>query len=276
MRALLLLFLLAAAGPAIGQTNSGFERVAVPQLAGHPVAADPTLAGYSFKPAGAGPFATIILMHGCDGLGWRTPTRASWTLEKSYAERYVGQGYAAFVLDSFAPRRIGNACGEPTRVSPEQRAWDAFAAADLLVSTGVADRGRLVLQGNSHGGWSTLVALEAGRWSAPQRFAAGIALYPYCDDRSHFARGFSAPILILIGDADDWTPAPLCRRLADRVAHAAGGPPLALQIFAGATHAFDFPLEARVNRQGHHMQYDAAATAASLRLIDGFLAAQLH
>lgn len=268
--ALLLAFLLLAASPA-GAQIGGFERLPIPQIAGHPIASDPTVMGYLFKPAGAGPFATVLLLHGCDGLGWATPQRTSWRLQRSYAERYVGQGYAALVLDSFAPRRLATICGDSQRVTGAQRAWDAFAAAALLVARGVAHPARLVLQGDSHGGYATLVALEQGRWSPRWPFAAGIAFYPSCDNASHFARGFSAPLLILIGDADDWTPAPPCRALADRLAQA-GGPPLRLEIFPGATHAFDFPLPARVNQLGHHMAYDAAATEASWALIDGFLA----
>jgi dienelactone hydrolase len=272
--AALLSLLLLAASPAQAQIG-GFERLPVPQIAGHPVKSDPTIMGYLFKPAGAGPFATALLMHGCDGLGWATPQRTSWKLQRSYAERYVAEGYAALVLDSFAPRRLATICGDAQRVTAVQRAWDAFAAADLLVARGVADPARLVLQGDSHGGYTVLVALEQGRFAPPHRFAAGIAFYPSCDNATHFARGFAAPLLILIGDADDWTPAPPCRALADRLRQAPNGAPLRLDVFPGATHAFDFPLPARVNKLGHHMAYDAAATAASLALIDRFLAEQV-
>ena len=274
MRRPFLLLLALLAGPA-GAAEEPFERLAVAQIAGHPVADDPPVTGYLFTPAGAGPFAAMVLLHGCDGLGWETRARVSWTLQKSYAERHVAHGYAALVLDSFAPRHVDNVCGDGLRVSPQRRAWDAFAAAALLVQRGIADPARLVLQGDSHGGFTTLLALERGRFAPPQRFAAGIAFYPTCDSVTHFARGFVAPLLILIGEADDWTPAAPCRALAERLAQS-GGPPLALHIFPDATHAFDFPLGPRVNRLGHHMQYDEAATAASWRSIDAFLAAQVQ
>jgi dienelactone hydrolase len=257
----------AAAQPA------GFQRLVIPQIeAGKPVIADPPVAGYLFKPDGEGRFPAVILMHGCDGLGWGTAAKASWVLLKSYAERYRAQGYAALVLDSFAPRRVGYACGEPTRVTPVQRAWDAFSAARQLVALGIADPDRLVLQGDSHGGWSTLMALARGRWSLPEHFAAGIAWYPYCGG---FQNGFGAPLLILIGEADDWTPAALCRSLADRLKRANSPPEPQLALFPGATHAYDFPLGPRTNRLGHRMAYGADATAASWRLIESFLAAHV-
>jgi dienelactone hydrolase len=48
-----------------------------------------------------------------------------------------------------------------------------------------------------------------------------------------------------------------------------------VEIFPGATHAFDFPLPARTNRLGHFMTYDATATEASWQAIDAFLAAPI-
>jgi dienelactone hydrolase len=46
-----------------------------------------------------------------------------------------------------------------------------------------------------------------------------------------------APVLILIGDKDDWTPAEACRKLAD--AARAAGQPVAVKIYPGAHHSFD-------------------------------------
>ena len=56
--------------------------------------------------------------------------------------------------------------------------------------------------GFSHGGWAVLKAVLARPGARP--FAAAVALYPGCDPPN-------APLithtLILIGQADDWTPA---------------------------------------------------------------------
>ncbi len=113
--------------------------------------------------------------------------------------------------------------------------------------------------GGSHGGSTTLATLtklspeiEARR---PGDFAAGIALYPGCGDRygawsvvraggdpgpvTDYKGTYepTAPLLILIGGADDWTPAEYCRVLAER--SAAAGFPVAIKIYAGARHSFD-------------------------------------
>ncbi len=184
--------------------GAGFDKLTIPLLAeGKPDKADSAVTGYLFRPQGAGPFPAVILLHGCDGLEWERPQRAGWRLLSGYAARYVAHGYAALVLDSFQPRGVANACGDPMTVSARRRAWDAYSAAADLVALGYAEKDRIVLQGESHGGWTVLVALERDRWQAPVHFAAGIAWYPSCPR----VDGFLAPVLILIGDSDDWTPA---------------------------------------------------------------------
>ena len=250
----------------------GFDIVSIPLIAeGKPDAADSAVTGYLFRPEGGGPFPAVVIMHGCNGLDWLISGTPGWALFQRYAARYVAHGYAALVLDSFEPRGVGNICGSPMSVSPVRRAWDAVSAARWLGARQDIDKRRLVLQGDSHGGWTTLVALYSNRAPAPVRFAAGIAFYPYCPEH---APGFSAPLLVLVGGSDDWTPAAQCSAMVAHVARQSGSA-VALKIFPGATHAFDFPLPARTNRLGHFMTYDAAATEASWQAIDAFLAAHV-
>ena len=59
-----------------------------------------------------------------------------------------------------------------------------------------------------------------------------------------------APLLILIGESDDWTPAEPCRKLTEIARQA--GYPVSIKVYPGAHHSFDnkFPLRynpARVN-----------------------------
>jgi dienelactone hydrolase len=253
--------------------ETGFRSVTIPLIAeGKPDARDSAVTGYLFTPEGSGKFPAVVLMHGCNGYDWQVRGQPGWMLAKTYARRYVAHGYAALVLDSFEPRGVYNACGQPMRVGPMRRAWDALSAARWLGTLSTIDRDRLVLQGDSHGGWTVLVTLQAGLWHLSEHFAAGIAFYPYCYDVS----GFSAPLLILIGDADDWTPAGRCRQMVAALHSAGKDGTVELKIFPGAYHAYDFPIPARTNALGHFMRYDAAATAASWQAIDAFLAAHLR
>jgi dienelactone hydrolase len=46
-----------------------------------------------------------------------------------------------------------------------------------------------------------------------------------------------APLLILIGEIDDWTPAEPCRKLTEAAEQA--GYPVSVKIYPGAHHSFD-------------------------------------
>src|SRR5207237_6664330 len=97
----------------------------------------------------------------------------------------------------------------------------------------------------SHGGATTLVTLgvrgddrEPLAQEKRNGFKAGIALYPGCGR----PRGSStyqpvAPLLILNGEYDDWTPAAPCQKLAD--AAKAAGYPVTIKVYPGAHHSFD-------------------------------------
>jgi dienelactone hydrolase len=108
---------------------------------------------------------------------------------------------------------------------------------------------------------ATIVDAPSGAGRGDHGFAAAIALYPNCGwsfgewkvkranapDRRivDYSGAFKpqAPLLILIGALDDWTPAEPCRQLA-KAAQAAGYP-VELKAYLGAHHAFDSPAPLR-------------------------------
>jgi dienelactone hydrolase len=88
-----------------------------------------------------------------------------------------------------------------------------------------------------------------------------------------------APVLLLVGEADDWTPAPPCAELAARTGDAL----LELRLYPGAHHDFDAPdMKLRV-RSGvgatasgtATLGTDPAAREDALRRVPAFLAARL-
>ena len=201
------------------------------------------------RPEGAGPFPAVVLMHDCSGLGPRSSGAPG-----RWARVLVGRGYLVSMPDSFTPRGVPDGvCTGGVRgidVSHERRARDAYAAlADLRARPDVDGR-RIGLMGGSHGGSTTLVAMQADGGAAPPAadgpgFAAAVALYPRCAVRGALRGDASgvyravAPLLILIGDKDDWTPAEPCRQLVEAAARA--GSPVAIKIYPGAHHSFDSP-----------------------------------
>jgi dienelactone hydrolase len=215
------------------------------------------------RPDGEGPFPAIVVMHDCSGLGPR-----SSGAPRRWSQDLVQQGYVVLIPDSFTPRGFSDGvCTIPgmqtTSASGYARAADAYGALAALRALPFVDAKRVGVMGNSHGGWTVLAAMVAqpGEESALAQakrsgFSAALALYPSCSARyggwstsrekgTRFGPVVSyngtyqplAPLLILTGEKDDWTPAEPCRRLAE--SSRAAGYPVEIKIYPGAHHAFD-------------------------------------
>ena len=221
------------------------------------------LAGRLVKPDGDGPFAAVILLHGCDGMD----------LDSDWVRRdWGGWGYGFLELDSFGPRGVTEACTNYLAVSPTIRARDAHAAQAYLAALPFVDPARIAVLGWSHGGITVLEAIANPYLNEPPRadpFAAAVAFYPYCPLKLVKP---DAPLIVLIGDADDWTPVNRCRSMELR---GDALPPYELVIYPGATHAFDWPA-APETYFGYHLRYDRAAGDDAYRRVRAFLASHLN
>ncbi len=216
--------------------------------------------GFLTRPSGDGPFPAVVLLHGCSGLPPSLSRMGEW------AEWYRARGWVSIILDSFGPRGVASVCGT-NEVNPYDRAGDAYAALAYLADLPFVRKDQVVIQGLSHGGWTVLRALEDLMYGAqPLRFAAGIAYYPVC---SGIRRPLYAPSIVLIGELDDWTPAPPCRSLHERTRE--DPHPIDLTVYPGAYHSFDFPGSQRVNQYGKVLAHSAAATTDAERRVDEFL-----
>ena len=229
----------------------------------------------TLKPDGTGPFPAVVIMHDCSGLGPRlsgAPMR--------WARELVQSGYVIVMPDSFTARgHAGGVCTNASLsridVAPARRVADAYAALAYLRTLPYVDGSRIGIMGGSHGGSTTLATVVAPeRESEPLAqekrlgFSAAVALYPGCAARLGGWRALRqaggsgpitsyvgvykpvAPLLILIGENDDWTPAEPCRKLVEIAREA--GYPVSIKIYPGAHHSFDsnFPVRydpARVN-----------------------------
>lgn len=70
-----------------------------------------------------------------------------------------------------------------------------------------------------------------------RRFAAHVALYPYCSDRYTAAHVTGAPLLFRLGGRDDSTPAEACRGYAEWFKTA--GAETTVVTYASSYHDFD-------------------------------------
>jgi dienelactone hydrolase len=191
------------------------------------------------RPDGAGPFPAVVIVHDCSGLGPRSSGAPG-----RWAKELVARGYVVVMPDSFTPRgHPDGVCTTPvaqrrTDVTPAQRARDAHGALAYARGLPDVDGKHVGIIGGSHGGTTTLNAMMApedtGAGDKRGGFAAGVALYPRCVADVYRP---VAPVLILIGEKDDWTPAEPCRKLAE-VSRAAGQP-VTIKIYPGAHHSFD-------------------------------------
>ena len=252
---------------------------------GAPVTIEATL----IRPAGPGPFPAVVQLHGCAGVEAQSFRWARW-----FAER----GYAALVVDSFGPRRARSDCRSgPDDPPVTARFDDAFGALRYLQSLPEVRADRVAAIGWSQGGVYAMAvingpSLERARargvalptiGSTTGGFAAGIGVYPGgCF--SLVGERVIRPLLVLIGEADDWTPAAKCREMVE--AMRSRGADATIVTYPGAYHYFDvegqkLELQAQVendNRPGGFgatVSYQADAAADAYRRVEDFLARHL-
>jgi len=222
------------------------------------------------QPDGTGPFPAVILLHGCGG-----PTSG----EKLWAERLRGWGYLVLRVNSFAARGLKRVCGGGI-LRPEERVPDALGALAYLRTRPDVDPRRIAVMGWSHGGSATLATLNNAPEEPAEGFRAAVAFYPYCRQMRPWRT--KTPTLILIGEADDWTPAVPCQALADRQRRA--GFDVTQVTYPGAHHVFDNPLLGPDQRRapdalggrGATLQYNPAAADDSRVRVRDFLAKHLQ
>jgi dienelactone hydrolase len=230
-------------------------------------------------PAGAGPFPTVILFHGCGG-------------KRAFLSRYVARAAAAGVMavsvDSFTPRGIGRARAislvcTGLELPGWQRAGDVLASLWGVKQMPNVDPARIVLAGWSHGAWAIMDLMtmplarpgEAGLADPDGALAGGLAglwlTYPYCGPGAlsqlrPWRR--AADIFAILGERDIVAHPPLCRR-ALRTAERAGSR-VETWLALGATHAFDEDGAAL-----SPYRFDAALAAEAEARFAAFLTAKL-
>lgn len=232
------------------------------------------LAGSFDKPAGPGPFPVVVLLHGCGGNDTYAKHRS-----EVWGELLHQQGYATLIIDSFRARGYTSVCNNGALVPFRERAKDIYAAAYVLAARPDVRPDRIAAMGFSHGGGTVLDAAVAWddlrpwreRLATRGKLVALIGFYPGC--RETREQDFTLPVLILVGDADDWTPASNCLKRTG--ASAPGVPPLRLKVYPGAFHDFDVdgPAHTVIN---HRLAYDPAATQDARVEVVNFLKQYLN
>jgi dienelactone hydrolase len=255
------------------------ERVSFPSFDGAgnaPV----VLSGYFFA-AATSPAPAIAMFHGCGGAYDKRGDLSRRMRE--YAELFNGLGMHVLVVDSLTARYEKELCTQRTgtrRVTQANRRLDALGAIAYLADRADVDAKRIGMIGWSNGGSTVLSASNLHHRdvaAAIVKPAFAIAFYPGCE--SDLKRGYSpaAPLLMLVGQLDDWTPSAPCVALATSVTEMR--PEIA--VYPGAWHGFDSDAPVRVRKdvpnganpgQGVHVGGNPAAWRASRDRVVRFLA----
>ena len=226
------------------------------------------LDGIITKPEGEGPFPAVVLLHDCFGLD-ETNSR-----DNAWVDRLVKWGYATFQVDSFRPRGISIICNKIWSIAAMigKRAQDAYEAKSYLAKLSFVDPNRLAVMGWSHGGASVLEAITKSI-ADDNPFTAAVSFYPGC--YKHQANSplnqAKSPILIMIGEKDDWSPVDDCINFmpTEKTNHEA-----ILKIYPEAYHDFDDEGMDKVY-ESHRLLYNPLATKDSIGQVKKFLSKYL-
>lgn len=181
----------------------------------------------------SGPIPVMVIMHGSGG--------PRYDREYRYAGELNKEGIGAAVLDSFAPREVRGNAAQQQRVASLTMVGDVYALLNLLTSHPRVDPHRIGVMGFSRGGSVTVFALDEQVRGAlavgNARFAVGVAFYPGCMMYLRRPRPTSAPLFMLLGEQDSYTPAVQCEQQAASL-KSAGGTVTTIK-YPGAHHGWD-------------------------------------
>ena len=253
----------ADAAPPIGGGFTGVVAIPVDDPA------TKAIAGALIKPAGAGPFPTVVYLPGCGNNDWPAPH----AMAMATIEHLTSKGVATFFVDSFAARNepngvcavMGNLDDPKTLPLVTRDSNDALAALKVVKTLPGVDTKHIFLMGYSYGGTGALMAVDKANAAGQSTGVTGvIAYFPHCYQGADPA----VPVLVMVGDKDDWTPAAKCQALT-------GKSGFELVVYPGLFHAFTYNFGKPADMLGHHMEFDAKATEDAQQRADAFIAAHL-
>ena len=198
-----------------------------------------------FGPADDRPRPAALMFHGCGGMRPHL---------KRYAKAAADEGWRAFVVDSYLPRKWSRAFSlafvcTGAAFQGRERAGDVLATAHGVAARPDVDASRMVMAGWSHGGWSimdlmTMQRAEEAGVSGPMTALEGVRglflAYPYGGvgalSRSRVWRR-RPRVLGVIPARDHITNGRDARRLYEAPRRA--GAEVELWEMTGGTHSFD-------------------------------------
>jgi dienelactone hydrolase len=226
----------AQAGEAVSFPSRTYEDIETLLKAG---ASSPVgISGQLELPPGTGPFPALVLAHTCAGYN------EAGSAERTQLAAFLKAGWAVLVYDSFQPRDLRNVCGGGGgSVAQPATVTDAYAALSFLSQDKRIRADRIVVAGASFGGMTAwLAAQEPFRRvlaEGDRKFAAHVAYYPAINFAFATEKPLTgAPMLLLLGGDDDWTPAWQAKAVLDYLKPRATLPEIVDITYANAHHGW--------------------------------------
>ena len=194
--------------------------------------AHPVFGELLFPQVGKKPVPCIVACHG--SMGWRDH-------HLEHISNWLEAGIAVFKLHTFASRKIAQIVEDQMQITHAMMINDAFCALKLLDTHPGINSENIAIAGWSLGGTTALYTAwePIAKALAPngKRFAAHLPIYPAAHMIPDINEWTDAPISILHGAADDYTPVHFVERITEMIQSQEGD--ISLQIYPDAHHAFD-------------------------------------
>jgi dienelactone hydrolase len=162
--------------------------------------------------------------------------------EVYYAKQLAGAGIAAVIVDSFSSRGVKQSVYDQSLLESWQVENDAVAALRTLAADPRFNSDRIAIMGVSKGGTAALDTAHTirRRWTGVKdvAFAAHIAIAPDCNWTTRSDETTGVPILLMLAELDDQTPAPPCVEKAARMREAGNGK-IETRVYEGVHHAWE-------------------------------------
>ena len=200
-----------------------------------------------FHPASAanGQFSkgTVVALHGCGGMYATKGLREGQlnARHQAMANLLLAEGYNAVFPDSFTPRGETQLCTQKIgsrKIDQTERRADALGTVAWVASQPWAQPNRIALLGWSHGGSAVLSATDSKRADVSGQAVkpvVAVAFYPGCAAAIRSGYKPSAPLVLMLGEKDDWTPPAPCIALGKDVG-------AEVNVYADSFHDFDNPV----------------------------------
>ena len=191
-----------------------------------------------YLPEGEGPFGCVIALHG--SIGWASH-------HQDHVNGWLDAGLAVCKVNSFTSRSIDSTVDDQLSVTHAMMLVDAFRTRSVLEQD--PRIGKIGIAGWSLGGtvalysaWSPIIDILG------TPFDAHLPFYPAAHLRPDIQNWSESPILILHGDADDWTPLHFVEGIMPQLPNAT------LHVYPGAHHSFDSEKEFTLLPKAVHLK----------------------